>query len=75
MVKELPRLTANPEAAGGHSLTYTGSRLRPRAAKQSFLFLDGLEMIDGRLRGKVLSTVNSQLKDFSPLMKQRDHCG
>ena len=47
-----------------------GSRLRPRAAKQSFLFLDGLEMFDGRLRGKVLSAVNSPLKDFSDEAKR-----
>ena len=32
-------------------------------------------MFDGRLRGKVLSAVNSPLKDFSSLMKQRDPCG
>ena len=73
--KRTAEADCKPGGGGRHSLAYMGSRLRARAAKQSFLFLDGLEMIDGRLRGKVLSTVNSQLKDFSPLMKQRDHCG
>ena len=51
-----------PGGGGRHSLAYMGSRRRPRAVKQSFLFLDGLEMFDGRLRGKVLSAVNSPLK-------------
>ena len=77
MVKKTAEADCKPGGGGGHSLAYTGSRLRPRAAKKSsqVLFLDGLEMFDGRLRGKVLSTVNSALKDFSSLMKQRDPCG
>ena len=68
--KRTAEADCKPGGGGRHSLAYMGSRLRARAAKQSFLFLDGLEMFDGRLRGKVLSAVNSQLKDFSDEAKR-----
>ena len=76
MVKELPRLTGNPEAAGGTPWPIQGAGSAPGLQNSPFYFLMGWKclMVDYEVKCCLL-LINCPLKDFSSLMKQRDPCG
>ena len=72
MVKELPRLTANPEAAGSTPWPIRGAGSAPGLQNSPFYFLMGWKclMVDYEVKCCLL-LINCPLKDFSSLMKQK----